>query len=84
MLQHYHKLVAKYYGPYVVIKRIREVAYKLNLPSSPNIHPVFHVSLLKKSMRNKVVHKSLPDGPFITPRCITLNRTGKPRSSIGA
>jgi hypothetical protein len=63
MLQHHHKLAAKYYGPYTVIKRIGEVTYKLNLPSSPTIHLIFHISLLKRSVRNRVVHKSLPDGP---------------------
>jgi len=63
MLQQHHKLAAKYYGPYTVIKRIGEVAYKLNLPTSSTIHPVFHVSLLKRSVGNRMVHHNLPDSP---------------------
>ncbi|GKF66199.1 retrotransposable element Tf2 [Tanacetum coccineum] len=43
-----HKLSSKYYGPFKVAKRIREVAYRLKLPSSSQMHPVFHISQLKK------------------------------------
>ena len=40
------KLNPKCYGPFRVIKEISPVAYRLQLPPSWNIHPVFHVSLL--------------------------------------
>lgn len=49
------KLSAKYYGPFQVIARIELVAYKLQLPPTSTIHPVFHISLLKKKIGNDIV-----------------------------
>ena len=44
------KLNPKYYGPFPIIAKVGEVAYKLQLLEGVMIHSVFHVSLLKKSM----------------------------------
>jgi hypothetical protein len=49
-----NKLSPKYYGPYKVLQKIVIMAYKLELPASSRVHPVFHVSCLKKVIGNKI------------------------------
>ena len=57
-----NKLSPKYYGPYKVLQNIGTMAYKLELPSSSQVHPVFHVSCLKKVIgENLPVQTILPE-----------------------
>ena len=43
------KLSPRYIGPYEIVDKVGEVAYRLRLPSKlANIHDVFHVSMLHK------------------------------------
>ncbi|WMV32225.1 hypothetical protein MTR67_025610 [Solanum verrucosum] len=47
------KLSPRYIGPYRMVKRIDNVAYELELPQElAAVHPVFHISMLKKCMRD--------------------------------
>ncbi|VAI74775.1 hypothetical protein VPH35_123098 [Triticum aestivum] len=42
------KLQNKYYGAFLIVQKIDNSAYKLQFPEHVQIHPVFHVSQLKK------------------------------------
>jgi len=49
------KLQNKYYGPFLIIQKIGNSAYKLQFPGKVQIHPVFHVSQLKKHIGTKAI-----------------------------
>jgi len=46
------KLAPRFYGPFRIIERIKLVSYQLVLPSTVKVHDVFHVSLLKKYVKD--------------------------------
>ncbi|XP_070020887.1 uncharacterized protein [Nicotiana sylvestris] len=47
------KLIPRYIGPYRIIRKVGQVAYGLDLPSDlESAHPVFHVSMLRKCIRD--------------------------------
>jgi hypothetical protein len=60
--KHCQKLAPKFYGPYTILKRVGQVTYQLALPSQLKLHPVFHVSCLKKVIGTKCqIQTNLPE-----------------------
>jgi hypothetical protein len=53
-------LAFRFFGPYRVIGKVGTMTYRLELPPSSSIHPVFHVSQLKKAVG---AHQSVNDEP---------------------
>jgi hypothetical protein len=47
------KLSPRYIGPFSILARVGSLAYRLQLPESmEGVHPVFHVSMLRKFLRD--------------------------------
>jgi len=57
-----NKFTPMYYGLYKVLQKVGTMAYKLELPVASRVHPVFHVSCLKKVIVDKLpVQTILPE-----------------------
>lgn len=81
------KLTSKFYGPFKVMQKVGRVAYKLQLPENMGIHPVFHVSQLKKLCGPSAVPRpDLPlvgeDGRIKTEPLHVLDTRALPRSNV--
>jgi hypothetical protein len=50
------KLSVKYSGPFLISAAVGKNAFKLDLPATVNIHPVFHVSQLKRYLADDTLH----------------------------
>ena len=44
------KLSPQFFGPFKILQKVGPIAYRLELPPHSKIHPVFHVSHLRKHL----------------------------------
>ena len=75
-----NKLSPKYYGPYKALQNIHTMTYKLELPSSSQVHPIFHVSWLKKVIGDKIPVQTIfteldEEGKILEPEAVMEIRT---------
>ena len=81
-----NKLSPRYYKPYQIMQKIGSVSYKLELPPTTKIHPVFHVMCLKKVIgqnipTQRVLQELYEEGRIILePECILQTHIKKLRS----
>ncbi len=54
------KLSSRWAGPFPVLERIGQAAYRLELPQSWRLHPVFHVSQLKAVVGSPQGEQAVP------------------------
>ncbi len=54
------KLSSRWAGPFSVLEKVGQAAYRLELPQSWRIHPVFHVSQLKAVVGSPQGEQAVP------------------------
>jgi hypothetical protein len=66
------KLSPRYIGPYLITARVGSLAYHLQLPESMDgVHPVFHISMLRKYIRDPEL--KIEVDPIIIQQDLTIN-----------
>jgi hypothetical protein len=66
------KLSPRYIGPYLITARVSSLAYRLQLPESmAGVHPVFHVSMLRKYIRDPEL--KIETDPIIIHQDLTID-----------
>ena len=79
-LRRNQKLSLRYFGPFPITQRIGKVAYRLQLPPTARIHPIFHISMLKQ-FRGDLTTQYFPlpeitteQGPVLRPKSVLQHR----------
>jgi hypothetical protein len=52
-------------GPFKIITQVNPVSYRLELPLTMHIHPVFHISLLESYQESQIPSRIPPPPPPI-------------------
>ncbi|KAG8725221.1 hypothetical protein FRC09_005676 [Ceratobasidium sp. 395] len=61
------KLAAKWLGPFKVLKKVGTHAFKLELPKTMKVHPVFHISKVALKKDDPFGREPAPLPPVVTP-----------------
>ncbi|KAL3522597.1 hypothetical protein ACH5RR_015431 [Cinchona calisaya] len=72
------KLLQKYIGPLMILKRIGKVAYKVEIPTRWKVYPVFHIGILKP------YHEDMEDSTRGQSRKIHLHAKAKGKRVVEA
>ncbi|KAJ8904380.1 hypothetical protein NDN08_000899 [Rhodosorus marinus] len=56
----------RYIGPFKVARKVNAVAYTRTLPAEMDMHPTFHVSLLRKLQESTIMLPNAQFGHFTT------------------
>ncbi|KAD3336526.1 hypothetical protein E3N88_32045 [Mikania micrantha] len=69
------KLPPKYFGPFLIMENVGNVAYRLELPNESRIHPIFHVALLKEAIGPPSKIIPIPtEAQFSLQPCVVLDQ----------
>ena len=60
---HYKKITPKHEGPFEIEEVLGPVTYRLKLPESWKIHNVFHATLLRLYINDKIYGNNYPQPP---------------------
>jgi hypothetical protein len=71
------KLSFRFFGPYLILERVGQVAYKLQLPANGHIHHVVHISQLKKALSPATTVSPNADLAFIKYYCRWSSYAGR-------
>ena len=57
------KLAPKWYGPFMVKRKVSDVIFQLELPDQWRVHNVFHTSLLSPYVKTQIHGPNYPEPP---------------------
>ena len=78
------KLAPCYYGPFQIEVKLRLVAFRLKLPATSKVHPIFHTFLLKRALATQTTNAefTLEEVDLLLPHKVLAQRSVKQHDEI--